>query len=1431
MLSWSQRVHVVRSVATCDQVMTKAEYEHAKMLTMAIAADAIADDGSAHTVDVMTEVDQQLSGPIEQKRSRHKPADLEGEKSKASQVPRTIRRDSTLTIPSPSARDAEVMASNQALEDELAVDELAPTDSVPFGIMITDSETRKSVVLLEAPILDPPPQRQHDDGETDSQETEEAPIIMPNIMSTMEEAIWSAVLEEVQQDAEAHKAASLVTSEGQSWPEPAIVNSTEARESEGESQVDELAPTDSVPFGIMITDSETRKSVVLLEAPILDPPPQRQHDDGETDSQETEEVPAIMPSIMGTVQEAIWSVVLEEVQQDAEAYKEASLVTSEGQLLPTSNLEVPTRFPSKAPTEVTILPLETAKTMDELIEEINVLQASLTYSDDLPMDPEADADRHDSTHSLTQPFSDLLGSARPAHERATGEADGTPTSLPEASPQEAFEQTLAEELIDSAVIKECMLGDKVKADSSEAIADDLGHSLAKALLDSAVHETDLDGVEARSSSQVYTEEALQVRDNVSDAGTVTLEEAKEQEEERVAQTLVLTSSLSKPLAELLGADAEVTVSEKAAPDDLSHSLAKALLDSAVHETELDAVEARSSSQVYTEEASAQIQLTKEAEDVAVERPSSGQSGRDPSHISVVTAGSAAMTELVHSLIVSAMPSEKRDSMQSATTLHTEGSELFVIPLAQETARPTSAGLASSVSASDGGSYGLQIAQDAVHTACEAIQELRSDAKVMEQEPGTQSSETERALIERTAQELLHSATLEAASSEARAASMLLSEAPSMENVDLPFTLMEEGPSEVQTEHSGESQDPKNMKEFVHRVVDDVLEHPSPEGSLQDDASQDRSDAETDRQSLAIAGPESICSAGSEEAVLIQAAIGADLLSEGMEDLADITAPSGVVSARTAASLEERLVAEVAGDLLPEHNQAALVALIKELQRRPLQNPEVELHLLGAPAPVQSGEQLVPADTVAEDLFEDVESPELDESPGPAPRFTALKAESDHGAQPTSVPGKPAVSLDFMKTAEPEVDPLTIAAEALALDVLSKEIDTEDLIAIASEALALDVMTQEVQASPTSPNTPSLGEGTVSELSLDQSGFGIPEDMTAAAIQEELDYSAIVVAKALAQDEEVDALAVVSEALALDVLSKEVEEEIDPMAIASQALALDVLSKEVEEEIDPMAIASQALALDVLSKEVEVRCTLRLSAVCIAVAVAGKVPEPEEEPDEPEEEEEPEGPAQEQDSQAEDIISPFHPRAPKVVRPPAGSGTAAAVARRLAQHTIEGLMKLHEEENRELEALVKEKFYTPAPGTKLPTVLSLPALPMDPRKASDETKRILRLNYHRVIGQPAMYQQHRPKSAMDMDLGEDSKLHHAPELQEKRFRRQRVTYQAANVSPAKGGISKKSLAPLAVSQSSPQLPPTTGAERRPPKLRFGTVFFLAVECEL
>ena len=32
--------------------------------------------------------------------------------------------------------------------------DLVPMNSVPFGIMITDAETRKSIVLLEPPILE-----------------------------------------------------------------------------------------------------------------------------------------------------------------------------------------------------------------------------------------------------------------------------------------------------------------------------------------------------------------------------------------------------------------------------------------------------------------------------------------------------------------------------------------------------------------------------------------------------------------------------------------------------------------------------------------------------------------------------------------------------------------------------------------------------------------------------------------------------------------------------------------------------------------------------------------------------------------------------------------------------------------------------------------------------------------------------------------------------------------------------------------------------------------------------------------------------------------------------------------------------------------------------------------------------------------------------
>eukprot|EP00435_Cladocopium_sp_Y103_P005991 s1188_g1.t3 len=893
-----------RSVATSDQVFPKAEIDEVNMLTRAIAADAIADDASAHTVDVLTDISDQpgqlTSQPTAAREAsaRQRPADLEVAEGNAVKAPRTIRRDSTLTIPSPTARDAEVMHSNEVqLEDDVAVDDLAATDSVPFGIMITDAETRKSIVLLEPPILE------------------------SKLQTTRFKRLWLT----------------------------------------------------------------------------KDPPPARKENECETESEENVEAPGILPDLKDTVEEAIWSAVLEEVQRDAETYKEASLVTSEGHAVEPNSLEVPpTRLPSRSPTEVTILPVaETAKTMDELLDEINVLQASLTYSDELPADPEMEADNNSTQHvlgvSLSQPFSDLISSGPQASERDMAVVkeyavpqglDRTPTSLPEASPQDAFEQTLAEALIDAAVIKECILhGEQAKLESSEVLSageaadnasdaptvspeiaqdeeneraeeqlalhmslkealqekaseatllDEFGENLAKELLHVAVlldaesneanrvssevlsaseaaseaptvspevaredeermdHERMLQsslkealreadsgkpqaastyisncsmpeaqasesvGLKVaqelldsaleheqkeqakRNSSEVLSAmqvEALETADGptrpASEAATVSPEVAREDEERMDQERLrLLQSSLKEALV-----DADSKAKEATAMAKFGDALAEELLDAAMEEikrkqeaqaqvpaarlatpsiiSERSSCEAAvveafglklaqdlldeasflqkqeiEASQVITEDEvsrppsevtivpglaqktkgelmdeidilASSLTLANQREQEVADRPSSSQSDRDPSRISVLTTGStAAMEELVHSLVVNSLP-EKTDVQQAASNVHTEGSELMAptVQPVEVAIRPASAGVASSVSASEEGSYGLQIAQDAVHTACEAISALKSDAVAgKEAEPCEGAQSAEDALIAHAAED-------------------------------------------------------------------------------------------------------------------------------------------------------------------------------------------------------------------------------------------------------------------------------------------------------------------------------------------------------------------------------------------------------------------------------------------------------------------------------------------------------------------------------------------------------------------------------------------------------------------------------------------------------------------------------------------------------
>ena len=68
----------------------------------------------------------------------------------------------------------------------------------PFGIMVTDSESRKSVVLLEAPVLEAPgpsSPAEDTDSEASAVEAEEEGPVVP-IMDGVEEAIRQAVRDE-----------------------------------------------------------------------------------------------------------------------------------------------------------------------------------------------------------------------------------------------------------------------------------------------------------------------------------------------------------------------------------------------------------------------------------------------------------------------------------------------------------------------------------------------------------------------------------------------------------------------------------------------------------------------------------------------------------------------------------------------------------------------------------------------------------------------------------------------------------------------------------------------------------------------------------------------------------------------------------------------------------------------------------------------------------------------------------------------------------------------------------------------------------------------------------------------------------------------------------------------------------------------------------
>lgn len=108
------------------------------------------------------------------------------------------------------------------------------------------------------------------------------------------------------------------------------------------------------------------------------------------------------------------------------------------------------------------------------------------------------------------------------------------------------------------------------------------------------------------------------------------------------------------------------------------------------------------------------------------------------------------------------------------------------------------------------------------------------------------------------------------------------------------------------------------------------------------------------------------------------------------------------------------------------------------------------------------------------------------------------------------------------------------------------------------------------------------------------------------------------------------------------------------------------------------------------------------------------------------------------------------------------GTAESLLREYSRYTLDDVQQL--EPARGLRR-------HPQKSSSTPTLPRLPGLPKD--KATLESKRSLRLTYHRILGPPPIYQQYRQRPALEQDM---ERLHNDPELVRKRQHHRRATYQ-------------------------------------------------------
>ncbi|CAJ1363542.1 unnamed protein product [Effrenium voratum] len=195
------------------------------------------------------------------------------------------------------------------------------------------------------------------------------------------------------------------------------------------------------------------------------------------------------------------------MQQALQAKHEGSEIFTDFSDANTAHLQEPQRFanPSKAPSEITIVPGRDPKTKDELLDEINVLASSLTIG---PKDPEVEAS-HVATEGsmLVQLPVDVKELVRPASGNASSvavsEEDHSASQLVKAAVAVAARTEISEAVANNAGPTEEDSAQEALVEAAKQAVAGYGELVAQEILDEALRELRHRSEEAGTDPEQY----------------------------------------------------------------------------------------------------------------------------------------------------------------------------------------------------------------------------------------------------------------------------------------------------------------------------------------------------------------------------------------------------------------------------------------------------------------------------------------------------------------------------------------------------------------------------------------------------------------------------------------------------------------------------------------------------------------------------------------------------------------------------------------------------------------------------------------------------------------------------------------------------------------------------------------------------------------